>query len=263
MITQNILAGAVTAAVHVTEYQMISPNLARVLVSASREMTASELTDKLSGLMPGVAPVRASFRWLNKPRDLIGYMASVPQVRSLPSPAELKASFRVMAGNLYLDASDQSLWEVKDGAGGKYMTRNGTDELATLIESSRQSPMGSAPRFYQVQSSAARKGEIVAFVHDFGAGTAEVDYGFCVESGSIGGEPAQRVLSSTTNKAVVVRAEQVVGTYVVDLPKKAQPINAAATDAAKMIEYYKQVYSYSPEYLEQVTRQIEEMHASA
>jgi hypothetical protein len=55
----------------------------------------------------------------------------------------------------------------------------------------------------------------------------------------------------------------VVGTYVVDLPKKAQPINAAATDAAKMIEYYKQVYSYSPEYLEQVTRQIEEMHASA
>lgn len=245
------------------EYRMINANLAKVTVSvlagSSREKIASSITAALGG---AGAAVPGSFRKLND-TTAVGFVAASRETRLIESVAEIAKNYRVLANNLYLDQDDKSLWEMKEGASGKYLARNGVDNLESLVQASRVSPTGSVPRLARVVNAAVEKHELVAFVAQ-GKWTTDVDYGFCVaaKDGSL------RLI--TDSGPVTVSTDAVVASYVLEAQKgkkaKAtvfnEPINT-------MKDYYRLAYgnqegtgpgdAAQQEYVAAIIQQIEEL----
>lgn len=243
--------------VSVSEYTLLSPKVARVIANSVGNMSKAEFGDRLSAIFENRATaVRSSFRWLAEGTSAIGFVHLQQPVRAFDQK-NVTAKYQRINANLFMDKADESVWEVKPGSGGSYLSRTGEDNLAELIEASRISPRGSTPRMNSVVSASARAREFVAFV-DVTAGV--VDYGFCLESAN--GDHV--VLSSTTTQTVNVSAASVVGVYDINIPPHVH--NAikgtkvqAATDKATMIDYYRRAYGYAPEYLEEIIKQIEAM----
>jgi len=260
---RNILSSVqdATKAVSVNEFQMINARVARVIATVTGRMSREETIERLTATLKNAAPVVGSFRWLQERASMVGYVSINHEVRAV-EPTTIQAKYRVVAGNLYMDASDESLWEMKDGAGGKYLTRQGHDELAELLEASRNADRGFAPRIRSLVQASAKKQELVAFV-SANSNVVEMDYGFCIEAGNRGEQRSYKVLSTTSNTLVEVPSDLVVGVYTVEQPvvAGAKPITAAL-DKAAMVEYYKKAYGYAPEYLNKILQQIDEMSAA-
>jgi hypothetical protein len=174
---------------------------------------------------------------------------------------------------MFMDKEDESLWELKEGAGGKYLARHGHDDLSTLIEKARVSPRGSVPRMAAIVNSSVSQNDMVAFVSAT-RWTAEVDYGFCVGQNNDG---TLRILSSMTKDVVAVDPQVVVASYEIDkadlprIPKDKvrvsagnDPLAAEQPLSGKPLgweEYYKLAYCYAPEYVDKVIEQIRQMSA--
>lgn len=251
------------ATVAINEYQLVNDKLARVIITCSGRMSKDGLYQHLANQFRGsAAPVRGSFRWLNEGLNAVGYMTLVRAAKEITKREEL-AGYREVSSNMYLDESDKSLWELKEGAGGKYLCRQSHDNLAELIEASRVPARGSTPRMRSVIMEAAKAHEMIAFVDTSGF-SSETDYGFCVGTDKKTGEYI--VVSSITKQPVQVKPECVVSAVFLDgeqfdVTAKVKLERAAAYDPAASIEYYKKLYSYSPHYLRKVIEQIEQQAA--
>jgi len=250
------------------EYTPVSPSLARVTLTMDPARAEQEFQSVSASLNNAASPVRGSFRKLDGD-TFIGYVAATRAVRPLDGEKP-GAGFRVMAANIYMDEGDKSLWEVKNGAGGSYMTRRGQEDMSSLLETARVSPTGSVPRLSRVLSAAVNTHDFVAFVRAGRVG-ADVDYGFCVER-----TDAHALVVSTFDKQVV----KVPNTLVVStmsVPKADMPKIPRATVEAAMrrknleqaasrtdpvlspVDYYKLAYEYAPEYVDKIMKQISEM----
>lgn len=248
--------------VTVTEYDLYSPSVARVICTVVGDMDRLTMSDRLAAVFGGrAAPIRSSFRWLEKNRSALGFVRITQPVRAY-SKTEIESKYTRINANLFMDPSDESIWEVKPGSGGSYLARKGEDNLAELIEANRVSPRGSTPRMHSILSAVAKKSNLVAYVEEE---AASVDYGFCIHA--LSGRDRYSILSSTTHKPVEITADGVVGVYEVEIPAAVQA-NVRATskaiasfDPKDPIEYYKQLYFYAPDYLEKLIVEIEQQAA--
>lgn len=248
----------------ITEYNLVSDKVARVIVNCSKARP-DQLISRLHDLLGGKAtPIRASFRWLVRDESMIGYVATNQETRVV-NPEQLTASFRLVANssNIYLNKEDDSIWELRNGAGGTYLSKTSGDDLGELIESVRASRAG-APRMASIMAATVQPHEVVAFVHASENTAPDMEYGFCV------GKQGDDFLVVTANHEDPVRvaASVVVGCYSVDQKALGAKVNAATKagiragfDKKPVVEYYKKAYSYDKNYLALVIKQIEEQAA--
>lgn len=259
--TQGI--SAVTASI--TDYELVTAKLARVIVAYTGNQTRAELTETLSKQMGYMgAPVANSFRMLKaseKGGVAIGYVRANQELRPT-TEQEVRASYQVMATNILMSNEDRTLWEVKNGASGMFLARKGQEDLGDLVEACvhRRTDV---PRLNQVVSaSVAAPREFVAYAAESG----DMDYGFCVQASKDGTK--LKVVSSTTGRAEIIRSVQVATALprdAVAIPRKTHDRITAAgisrDDVNQQVEYYNRLYSYDPAYLAEVVRQVEDTAA--
>lgn len=250
---------AVTASI--TDYEMLSPKLARVIVAFTGNQTKEQLTETLASQMGYMAsPVEGSFRML-KDNVAIGYVRANQELREVDDK-EIKASYKVMANNILMSNSDRTLWEVRTGAGGTFLARQGQEDLSELVSASTNRRTD-VPRLHQVVSAhVAKAHEFVAFASDAG----DMDYGFCTAASRDGSKI--KVVSRTTGRVEIVRSKQVASVLpasAVPIPKDVhQRITASGIsreDVNQQTEYWNRLYSYAPAYLSDVIQQVEDTAA--
>ena len=248
----------------ITEYNMVSDRVARVIVNCSKSRP-DQIFSRLHDVLQGKAtPIRASFRWLVRDESMIGFVATNQETRVV-NKEQLTASFRLVANssNIYLNKDDDSIWELRNGTGGTYLSKTTSDDLGELIESVRASRTGS-PRMASIMAATVQAHEVVAFVHSEPNLNPDMEYGFCV--GRQGND--YLVVTASHEHPVKVAASTVVGCYSVDqdaLKVKVAAANRAGIragfDTKPVIEYYKKAYSYDKNYLAAIIKQIEESAA--
>jgi hypothetical protein len=248
----------------ITEYSLVNDRVAKVIVNCSKARP-DQLIARLHELLGGKAtPIRASFRWLVRDESMIGFVATNHETRVVDK-AQLTAGFRLVANssNIYLNKEDDSIWELRNGTGGTYLSKTSSDDLGELIESVRASRTG-APRMASIQAAAVAAHEVVAFVYTEDNASPDMEYGFCV------GRQGEDYLVVTANQENPVRvsANTVVGCYGVDQEALKAKVHAATKagiragfDKKPVIEYYKKAYYYDKNYLALVIKQIEESAA--
>jgi predicted ATP-dependent Lon-type protease len=127
-----------------------------------------------------------------------------------------------------------------------------------LIEAATNHNVTTAPRLSQLATATAVRKEFVAFASENG----EMDYGFCTASNAE--RKLVKVVSAATGTEKVIPADAICSV----LPVGAAPIPLSAhkritaagisrEDAKQEKEYYTRLYSYAPDYLAEVIRQIE------
>lgn len=267
------------------EYRQVSPRLALITASVSALHAGANKEDVYFALKEaageGLQPVRGSFRWIDSgSRDAVsGYVFASTPIVSLEGDAAPEGFQRVTA-NLFMNKSDEELWEVKGTTGGsKYLARKGQVDLSSLLDTVRSSARGNAPRLSHITASVeADPNEAVTYVLET-ARTAEVDTGICIEKGENG---AMVVLSSLDPKKP--HARRVEASHVIQvnqltahpkpLPRErvsaaiqartpAQRQNSGAMDKVLTpAEYWTLQYSYDQEYLQKVLQLVAEMAAA-
>jgi hypothetical protein len=233
----------------ITDYSLMSPTLAKVIVSYTgeidREFIKSELSKKMEYL---ATPVASSFKKI-KEGVAVGFIRANKAVRSV-SKQEVQAKYRVMSSNILMDNSDKSLWEVKDGAAGKYLARHGQEDLTALVQSavSRRSDV---PGLRHVTIAKAQPSELVAFVDADG----DIDHGFAIATS----DAQVKVLSFNRKIPMTVDYATVVSITPVSVPRKTQSEVMASLTAEQKKDakdYYQRLYGYAPEYLAEVVKAI-------
>lgn len=241
----------------ITSYQMKSPVLAKVVVSTTGNPNAEELRQILAEKFEfKAAPVENSFRQI-QPGVSVGFIRANREIRVLEKD-ELKASYRVLSSNILMDNHDKSLWEIKSGAGGQYLARQDVEDLSELVEANVYHQRQNVPKLHQMTASRVNANELVAFVTENGS----LDYGFVLKSNS---ERAQ-VLSATTHTPTKVENDLIAGIYQVEIDRDTNKrigvqLRANGLTPGQKLnaeQYYRALYDYAPEYLEEVIRQIEQ-----
>jgi hypothetical protein len=238
--------------VNITDYELVTPTLARVIVSftgaQTKEQIAASLLEKMDNL---AAPVENSFQ-LVKANVAVGFIRANREVRVVEDK-ELRASYRVMSSNIMMDNRDKSLWEMREGRGGKFLARHGQEDLSELVEATVQRRQD-IPALRHIAMASAVKGEFATYVSKSG----DVDHGFVLAANS---KKAQ-ILSMTTQLPEVVDMVRVTALARVPVPKsfKKEMVKAGISneDKAQAKEYWTKLYSYDPDYLADVKTQVED-----
>jgi hypothetical protein len=251
--------GINTTTVAITDYHMTSDKVARVILSYTGDPSAEEITANLcKQLKHMAAPVEKSFRII-RAGVAIGYVRANTPVRVIENEKELTAGYKVIASNIMMDKEDESLWEVRKGAGGTFLARHGTEDLSELVGASLN-PRSGVPRMNHIAQASVAKREFVAFASQSG----DMDYGFCVAANAKQGK--LKVVSVATREAIVIPHEAVasvipVGPQGLRIPRETHnKIMASGIDRASVeqeIAYYKRLYGYDQAYLDEVIQQVE------
>jgi hypothetical protein len=242
----------ITQTVAITDYQMKSPTLAKVIVSFTGSQTKDELRAALSEKFEGLAaPVEDSFR-IVRAGVAVGFVRANKEVRVV-NDKELRASYRVMSSNIMMDNADKTLWEVREGKAGKFLARHGHEDLSELVNASvnRRTDI---PAIRHIQIAKAAPGEFVSYVSK----TGDMDHGFCVASS----DKQVKVVSMSSRSATVVDYDVVTAISQVPIHKAFVKEMATAgisrQDKQQQIEYWTKLYSWAPEYLDEKISQVNE-----
>lgn len=235
--------------VNIVDYRVKSPTLAKVIISftgsVDRDFIAASLSKKLGYL---ATPVANSFKEI-RANTAVGFVRANKAIRSVSSK-ELTAGYRVMASNILMDKSDESLWEVKNGATGKYLARHGQEDLTALVQAAVQR-RPDAVRLTQLTIARASSSEMVAFVADDG----DIDHGFAIGTTA----DKVKVLSYARRIPVTVDYDNVVSIYPINVPRNiSQQVTASLTAEEKKQsrDYYTRLYNFAPDYLKLVIDNI-------
>jgi hypothetical protein len=251
-----------------SEYKMVNSRVAQVVVSTTERTNSDVLWAAVQErLGNAVAVISGSFRWLDYDKTSChGFVARVNPCVMLDGKNPVEAGFRMVASNMYLSDADQATWELKSGAAGQYMVRHGEDDLGELLEASRAGGVTGAPRMATIASATAQPTEFVAFVNSMGTATPSMDYGFCV---GVEGDKFKLVCSGYAGP-IAVRSNEVVSVHTLDNKEIAalyasasskNKVSASSYDKEGSAAYYKKLYSYAPDYLKLVLKEIDEMAA--
>lgn len=239
----------------ITDFQKIRAGLARVVISFTgaqdKESIRAALNEKLGNM--GTA-VEDSFRPI-RAGVAVGFVRANTEIRVVDSDQELRASYRVLSSNIMMDNKDKTMWQVKEGAGGKYLARHDQEDLSELLQASvhRRTDI---PRLAQIQISAAAAREFVSYVNDAG----DLDHGFVVATNRERG--LLKVMSVAQAAPVVVANRMVTSIDQVPVPKshnqRMLKAGISSADKKQANEYWKQLYFYDQNYLDDVIRQVNE-----
>ena len=245
--------------ISITDYKMISPTLAKVIVawtgSMGKEEMAETLTDKFSYL---AQPVEGSFRKLNS-NTAVGFVRANREIRVLdkkPNSDGIVASrtkYRVMSSNILMDNADKTLWEVKDdGAGGQFLARHGNENLAELIEAGTNHKRQDCPKVSTITMAKAAKGEFAAFCGTDG----NMDYGFVTKIS----DTKCQVMARSTRTLTTVPMELVASLSLIPIDKEVHKIIAkemTKDDISNAATYWRNLFSYAPEYADEMVHYTE------
>lgn len=241
-----------TNTVSITDYRLKSPALAKVIISFTGDVDRQFVHEDLVRQFDGqAAPIKASFKRV-EPGVAVGFVRANRSVRVV-NDNELKA-YKIMGSNIIMDDEDKSLWEVKNGASGKYLARHGQEDLTALVASVRH-VRTDIPRLSRITIAKAAASELVSFVDDEG----DVDHGFAFAN-SIDGQKV-RIVSFQRRQPLTVDYDSVIGIQPVPVPNhlRAQVLASMTAEEKKQaIAYWTRLYSYSPEYLRDTIKQVNE-----
>lgn len=247
-----------TFSLAVQDYQVMSPTLARVVLSYSgTPPSKDEVRTSIAKMFNGMASaVTSSFTALDPTgavKAVVGFVKANRQVRELSDmdPARTK----VMSSNLLMDTEDKSLWEIKAGASGQYVVKQGQEDLSELVHLAHTRRSG-IPSLTEIASVTGDKDEFVAYVDKT---TEEVHTGFVIAST----DDKMTVVAFESNEEVEIESAQLVQARYLDADDRKNlsksPMAAeVANDRKAMVEYYKQAYSYSPEYIQAIIDMIDQ-----
>jgi hypothetical protein len=250
---------AVTASI--TDFELVSSGLARVIVAYTGRQTRGDLTETIAKQLKYMAtPVENSFRML-KAGVAVGFVRANRELRPT-TDKEIKASYTVMASNILMSNEDRTLWEVKNGASGMFLARKGQEDLGELVNAATNRRPDITRLNQVVSANVAAPREFVAYASTSG----DMDYGFCIKA-SKSGQKLQ-VVSSTTGRAEVIQSIQVASVLPATacaIPRDAhRKVVASGIDRnidGNQTEYYTRLFSYAPAYLEEIKRMINETAA--
>lgn len=231
----------------ITDSKMIRPNLAKVVVAWTGKFTKDQMFAKLTEQLQYLAqPVENSFRTI---RDgaAVGFVRASKEVRIVESTKQLRAGYRVLSSNILMDNNDRTLWEVKDGAGGKFLARHGNEDLSELVESSTYHGRQDVPKVRHLAIAGAARNELVAFCTPQG----DMDYGFVVRTS----QDKCQVVARSTNTTAIVPNEQISSIHQVSIKASTHKeilAKMTSADRANAAEYWRTLFSYSPSYADQL-----------
>lgn len=245
--------GINTDTVTLTDYQMITSGLAKVVISYTGKLSKQEISAALSEQMKHLAmPVESSFREVQA-GVAVGFVRSNRTIRVIEDDKQLRAGYRVMSSNIMMDNNDKTLWELKSGKGGKYLARHGHEDLSELIETTA-THRADLPGLSKITMAKAVEREFVAFA----SASGDMDYGFCTRVNA----NKLEVVSSAQGRAITIPHEVVAQIVQVKILRsdheRLVKAGLSRADKSKEIEYYTRLYSYSPSYLADVIGNIEE-----
>lgn len=283
-----------TVVANIVDYRMVTPTLAQVVATFNTvETTRDALMSAVTAATDNkAAPVEGSFRAIasyGQPA-MVGFMAINRETRPYEEAAAKKMT--ALASNMLMDAVDDSLWEVRsDGSGGKMLCRQDGDSLQGLMETARIR-MPRAPKLDNVLAG-VDTGNFVAFVDP---ASEQLRYGYVlatgleiapVPTGGIDLDPLDRsnaveVLPLDTiapdntsdeatgegnriaqrlaedNAPVTIPASLIVESANLGGDDRVAEVAAPGnfTNKQSLLDYYKRLYVYSPDYYSQLTKII-------
>ena len=250
----------VTATIH--DSIAITPSLRKVICTvSSNTYSRSDLASAVSKSLDGrFSVVESSFRRLvtqnarTSPPAVIGFVRA--NNMSKPASETTLGGMKEVAKNIFMDASDESLWEIKASESGKYLVRVGADDLDKIVQTATTRAYN-VPRLTQVVSSVLHTNmEYAAFVC---AQTEEVKRGFIL-SATEDGEQVQ-VYAYVDQSTYDISPDQIVSSMNVGNVYR----EIAATESwdlpvdVDQKKYYDLLYGYSPDYAKMLDEQIDSM----
>lgn len=251
-----------TTTANLQDFEMISPSVARVCISMSGAFPSrSEVRSAIASLFKGMAsPVEASFRNLSESggiKTVIGFVKASAEVR--PFEEATNGRMKAMASNLLMDDTDKSMWEIRAGSTGKYLVKQGNEDLSELASLAVSRKVG-LPSLAHVANVTAAKTEFAAFLDKK---MEEVQFGFVVASTDDGLEVLPFDGDGDVETVTPEQLVQVVNLDGEDTQATGMEMSAAVmNDKSAMIEYYKKAYQHAPDYVAKVIEQINQ-HAFA
>lgn len=237
--------------VALTDYQMRSPTLAKVMVSftgkQNKDTIHAAIAEKFDGL---AAPVEGSFR-IVADNVAVGFLRANQEVRVLDEK-KINASYKLVSSNIFMSKEDKSLWTKQEGRAGSYLTRQGQEDLSALVASVKHNRTD-VPALRHLAIAKAAKSELLAYVDANGS----MDYGFAVASDAA----KVKVVSFYSRHSKVVDYNDVVSIVPVQVNRELKAkVQAALTPKEKSdaVAYWRQLYSFAPDYLREVIQQVEE-----
>lgn len=261
----KVSASISTFTVNLHDYRMVSPTVARVILSYTGSTPApDEVRARINKMMDGNAvAIAGSFRELTRAGDvksLIGFVKASREVLPFDEVTASSGKYKALASNLLRQTEDDTLWEIKSGAAGKYLAKQTAEDLRSLMHLAQATCSG-LPKFNQIASLASntQPREFAAYV-DLNA--EEVMHGYVVASS----DDKVTVIAKETGESVEIAADQMI--HVLDLEGEdaqvagTQMAAEVAADKGAMIEYYNLAYRYDPAYIQKIIEMIDQ-HATA
>lgn len=155
-----------TAALALTGFKQITPTLAKVVITHANleRMPKDAVRAEIAKLFGGkAAPVLSSFRSLAATSlpAVVGFVRVNREVK--PYVQKEVAKMRVLAANMFMDETDDSLWGMRKTADGQQMLcRQVREDISQLLETASVH-VHRAPSLASV-ASYALPGDVVAFV---------------------------------------------------------------------------------------------------
>jgi hypothetical protein len=257
-----------TFTLNVHDSRMMTPTLAKVILTytgspESKDQVHQTIARMFNGY---AAAVEDSFRILDDAGELkttIGFVRANREVR--PYDKDTSKGMRVVASNtnLLMDKKDESVWEVRKGASGTYIAKQGNEDLSELVHLATVSKGGYAPKFAQTAAIPAQPKEFVAYVSTI---SEEVEHGWVVSSVQAAadtGKPAHLVVvAQGLEEPMRIGLAQVIDIRHLDkadLSTVGMKMSTAAMDKGAMVNYYRKAFSFAPDYLAKIIQQINEM----
>lgn len=252
----------ITDTVSIADYAMVTPNIARVIISFTGKQTPSKIAASVAKITNNQAAIiENSFRLVTN-NAAVGYIRANREIRPV-TDNEIRASYKSASANILMSNDDDSLWEVKKIGGQTYLARQDNDNLEDLVTAVANYNTINTPKLKLLSSVIPQRNELVAYISDNG----DVDYGFVTATG----KDAVKVQSRATRKPVIASLNRIIGSYEIEIDTAtdkavrqnvSKKIHAAArSDAdikATMTDYYNELFSYDPEYLAKVIKIINE-----
>ena len=236
---------------NIYDYQ-VKANVAKVLVSYTGDIGRDDFYKMISQKMKGLAsPVHNSFRKMREGIAL-GFLRANREVRVESDEVISKRYKNIASANLLMDKQDDSLWSVEKGTSGKFLTRHGDEDLASLIQKAgyRRPEL---PRLSMINTASVAQKDFVAFV----SADNDVDHGFVLNAKT----DKVDVVSFDRLASVTINPESIISVASVDIPEKLHAlVSASLTEDQKKKEkdYWTQLYGYGPDFLRETIKQVDE-----
>lgn len=246
-----------TATVH--SFEDLGNGVALVVCSHTHNAGQKDNFEALANSLGERArPIAGSFRTLpygsNSRVVSVGYVAANTMIEELTPGRERQ--MKAVAKNVLMDDADATLWDVSESAGQRFIRRQGHENIAEVLSCVASVRRDISTTASEVGFSYPQAGTYVAFVDKT---TQAMNYGFVVASDDNGLQVLPRDgddLMEVENSMIVANVHD-VDTKDQYLKRSLAKVEAGTISAEKLKEYYRRVYTYSPDYLALVEKTIE------